>query len=228
MLYKHGLKVGVSPLSGVQAHGKPGCIQQPAWGAAVPGTKTAIVVCIAHLSILLDNSVVTMPHACGSAMTDIETSLEHFPLVSLTAGEYLLTQDNKTDGIYFLSEGSVRVTRHGHDVAVISDKGAVFGDICILLGIEHSASVQCLENSKFYYIEHPRKYLEKHPEVIWHIAQILALRLFNLTQYLVDVKNQYEGHDHLGMVDDVLETLLNQQKTKVNKREHSKRDTPDY
>jgi CRP/FNR family cyclic AMP-dependent transcriptional regulator len=161
-------------------------------------------------------------------MTDIQKSLEQFPLVSLAAGEYLLTQDNMTDGIYFLSEGSVKVTRHGHDVAVISDQGAVFGELCILLGIEHSASVQCLEDSSFYYIEQPRQYLEKHPELIWHIAQILALRLFNLTQYLVDVKKQFEGHDHLDMVDDVLETLLNQQKTKINERGQSKRDTPDY
>jgi CRP-like cAMP-binding protein len=161
-------------------------------------------------------------------VTDIETSLEHFPLVSLAAGQYLLTQEKKTDGLYFLAEGCVKVIRHGHDIATISDKGAVFGDMCILLGIEHTASVQCIENSKFYYIEHPQDYLEKHPELIWHIAQILALRLFNLTQYLVDVKNQYEGHDHLGMVDDVLETLLNQQKKRVTKRDHGKRDTPDY
>jgi hypothetical protein len=52
--------------------------------------------------------------------------------------------------------------------------------------------------------------------------------LFNLNQYLVDIKHQYEGHDHLDMVDEVLETLLNQQKTEVVHREDSKRDTPDY
>jgi CRP-like cAMP-binding protein len=159
---------------------------------------------------------------------DIETSLQHFPLVSLAAGEYLVTQGKKTDGLYFLSEGSVKVSRDGHDVSIISDKGAVFGEISILLDGAHSASVQCLEDSRFHFIDHPRKYLETHPELIWHIAQLLALRLFNLTQYLVDVKSQYEGHDHLAMVDDVLETLLNQQKTQVNKRGRSKRDTPDY
>jgi len=57
---------------------------------------------------------------------------------------------------------------------------------------------------------------------------LLSLRLFNLNQYLVDIKAQFEGHDHLGMVDQVLETLLNQQKTGVLKREDSQRDTPDY
>jgi len=194
----------------------------------VPGAELEIVPCVAYLLIVLDNGFGNNARGQGFEVKDIETSLQHFPLVSLAAGEYLITQEKKTDGIYFLSEGSVKVTRHGQDVAMISDKGAVFGEICILLDDVHSASVQCLENSKFYYIEHPQQYLEKHPKLIWHIARILALRLFNLTQYLVDVKSQYEGHDHLGMVDDVLETLLNQQKTRVTKRDQSKRDTPDY
>ena len=161
-------------------------------------------------------------------MIEIEKSLKEFPLISLTAGEYLLKESEKTDSIYFLLEGSVKVTKDGYDVAVVSDKGAVFGEMSILLDNDHSASVQCVEDSKFYHIAHPRKYLEDHPRVIWHIAQILGLRLFNLNQYLVDVKSQYEGHDHLNMVDDVLETLLNQQKTKVLQRKDSKRDTPDY
>ena len=161
-------------------------------------------------------------------MIDIETSLKEFPLISLAAGEFLLTQGEKTDSIYFLLEGSVIVSKDDYEVAVVSDKGAVFGEMSIMLENEHSASVKCLEDSRFYHIEHPRKYLEDHPRVIWHIAQILGLRLFNLNQYLVDVKRQYEGHDHLHMVDDVLETLLNQQKTKILQREDSKRDTPDY
>jgi len=161
-------------------------------------------------------------------MIDFEKSLEKFPLVSMAAGDYLLTQGENTDSLYFLLEGAVKVIKDGYDVAVVSDKGAVFGEMSIMLENEHSASVQCLEDSKFYRIEDPGKYLDDHPKVIWHIAQILSLRLFNLNQYLVDVKRQYEGHDHLNMVDDVLETLLNQQKTKVLQREDSKRDTPDY
>ncbi len=161
-------------------------------------------------------------------MIDIETDLSEFPLISLTTGEFLLTQGEKTDSIYFLREGSVKVVQDGYEVAVRSDKGTVFGDMSVILDHEHSASVQCLEDSEFYHIEHPRKFLKDHPQVIWHITQILALRLFNLTQYLVDVKRQYVGHDHLDMVDDVLATLLNQQKTSVLKRGDSKRDTPDY
>ena len=161
-------------------------------------------------------------------MIDITESLKEFPLISLAAGETLLVQGEGTNSVYFLFEGTVKIIKDDCEIAVISDKGAVFGEMAIMLEREHSASVQCIKDSKFFQIEHPRHYLEKHPKVIWHIAEILCLRLFNLNKYLVDVKGQYEGHDHLKMVDDVLETLLAQQKTKALSRGDSQRDTPDY
>ncbi|MEJ2137639.1 MAG: cyclic nucleotide-binding domain-containing protein [Desulfofustis sp.] len=161
-------------------------------------------------------------------MIEILESLKDFPVMSVKAGEKLLAQGETNDTIYFLVDGSVEVIRDGYKVASVSDKGAVFGEMSILLDIECSALIRCLEDSKFIAIENPRKYLEEHPKLIWHMSQILGLRLFNLNQYLVDIKHQYEGHDHLGMVDDVLETLLNQQKTKVMVRRNSKRDIPDY
>ncbi len=161
-------------------------------------------------------------------MQDIEPDLSQFPLTSMSAGDYLMKQGEMTDTVYFLYEGSVKVTKDGYDVAIIADKGAVFGEMSILLDYKHSASVQCLEDSMFYSIDHPKQFLQERPRLLWHIAQILGMRLLNLNQYLVDVKRQYEGHDHLHMVDDVLETLLNQQKTRTLKRGGSKRDTGGY
>jgi CRP/FNR family cyclic AMP-dependent transcriptional regulator len=164
----------------------------------------------------------------GFFMINIKESLKEFPLISLAAGETLLLQGEATDSVFFMLEGTVKIIKDNCEIAIISDEGAVFGEMAIMLEREHSASVQCIKDSKFFQIERPRQYLEERPEVIWHIAQILCLRLFNLSNYLVDVKGQYEGHDHLKMVDDVLETLLAQQKTKALSRGDSQRDTPDY
>jgi CRP-like cAMP-binding protein len=146
-------------------------------------------------------------------MIAIEEDLNEFPLATLAAGELLLTQGGKTDCIYFMVQGSVKITKDDIEVATVTDEGAVFGELSILLDKEHSASVKCLEDSKFYCIENPAEYLEDHPKVIWHIAQTLGLRIFNLNQYLVDLKQQDEGEDHLQMVEDVLGVLLNQTKT---------------
>ena len=62
-----------------------------------------------------------------------------------------MSQGEMTDSIYFLIEGAVRVTKDDYDVAVITDKGAVFGEMSILLDYQHTASVQCLEDSRFYH-----------------------------------------------------------------------------
>ena len=62
-----------------------------------------------------------------------------------------------------------------------------------LLDNVHSASVQCLEDPKFYHSKNPWKYLEDHQKVVLYIAQLLGLGLLNLNQYHVDVKTQYEG-----------------------------------
>jgi CRP-like cAMP-binding protein len=161
-------------------------------------------------------------------MIELGKSLQGFPMVSLQSGDLLLEEGDQTNSVYFLASGSVKVIQGGCEVGERREPGAVFGEMSLLLNVKHSASVQCLEPSTFYKVEDPKAFLESHPELIWHIAEILALRLFNLTQYLVDVKTQYEGHDHLNMVDDVLNTLLNQQKTKVLRRGESRRDTPDY
>ena len=46
------------------------------------------------------------------------------------------------------------------------------------------------------------------------IARLLARRLQNVTSYLVDLKRQYrDREDHLGMVDEVLDSLAHEQGT---------------
>ena len=58
----------------------------------------------------------------------------------------------------------------------------------------------------------PAAYLGAHPEITLWLSQLLAQRLHGVTSYLVDLKAQFEDRsDHLGMVDDVLETLLHTQ-----------------
>lgn len=159
---------------------------------------------------------------------DIENDLKEFPIITFQSGEVLLHEGEKTNAIYFLKDGAVKVTQKGYEVALIDEKGAVFGEMALLLDHFHTASVECLKESSFYKIDTPKNLCEKHPEVNWHISKILAVRLFNLTQYLVDVKRQFEDHSHLDMVDEVLSTLLNQNESSILKRQDSQRDTPDY
>ena len=57
----------------------------------------------------------------------------------------------------------------------------------------------------------------EHPEVLLEVARTLATRLDNLTGHLVDVKRQYGGDGgHLGMLDEVLSTLMHHQGRQVS------------
>jgi CRP/FNR family cyclic AMP-dependent transcriptional regulator len=76
----------------------------------------------------------------------------------------------------------------------------------------HMATVRATEEARLYCVEADEGFLQDRPEITYHLSKMLAQRLHGVTSYLVDVKRQFEGADnHLEMVDEVLETLVNEQ-----------------
>lgn len=126
-------------------------------------------------------------------------------------GEVVLAQGERLGFMLVLISGEVEVLRDDVCVATASEPGVVFGEMSILLDAPHSAAVRTRSDSTFAIIENPRAFLENNPAAGLYVAELLARRLQALTQYLIDVKRQYEGHDHLSMVDEVLETLIHRQ-----------------
>jgi len=126
-------------------------------------------------------------------------------------GENVMEQGSPTGPLLVLLEGEVEILRDDVRVAKTAQAGAVFGEMSVLLGCPHTATVRALKPSRFAVIENPRQFLASSPDACFHVATLLAKRLDALNKYLVDVKHQYEGHDHLGMVDEVLETLMHRQ-----------------
>jgi hypothetical protein len=67
-----------------------------------------------------------------------------------------------------------------------------------------------------YAVDDAMVFLRSHRDVAYGVAELLAQRLHSMTTYLADLKRQYEDQeDHLGMVDEVLETLTHQQIERV-------------
>lgn len=143
-------------------------------------------------------------------MDDIEKILKDFPLVTLEKGQNLLTQGKKTNSLYFLLDGGVSILRDDIEIATSSEKGSVYGEMSIMLGNAHSATVKCLKDSQFFQIENPLNFLESHPEVIWHITQILSGRLYNVNNYLIEIRHQFDNELHMNIVDDTLRILQGQ------------------
>jgi CRP/FNR family transcriptional regulator, cyclic AMP receptor protein len=146
-------------------------------------------------------------------MTAILESLRGHERRRFEAGQFVIQQGGHTEALYFLIEGAVEVLKDDVRVATASQPGLVFGEMAVLLGGAHTASVLAVKPCAFYIVEQPREFLKSSPALCLHVSELLARRLDALNKYLVNVKHQFEGHDHIGMVDDVLEALLHRQPT---------------
>ena len=143
--------------------------------------------------------------------TPLIAALEHLPVRDVGAGEVILHQGECTGRLYVLVQGSVEVTKDGVMVTRVSEAGAVFGELSVLLGVPHTAAVQTLTPCRFIEVEDACGFLERHPAVNFHLCTLLARRLDSVNKYLVDLKQQFQGHDHLGMVDGMLDVLMHRQ-----------------
>ena len=138
--------------------------------------------------------------------------LSTLPRRDFPAGETIIAEDTTTGMLFFLINGEVEVYKDGVPLASTSEPGSVFGEMSALLGTSHRASVRAVAPSSFYVVEDGRHFLQNHPVVSMHVSELLARRLDALNKYLIDVRQQFEGHDHLSMIDEVLEVLMHRQR----------------
>jgi CRP-like cAMP-binding protein len=128
-------------------------------------------------------------------------------------GTVLLSEGERSGHLFVLVDGAIEVFRGETSVAVVEEPGSVFGEMSILLGTPHTATVRATAPVTAYVVEDARTFLQSRPDVAFFIARLLAERLNAATTYLVDLKRQFEGHNnHLGMVGEVLESLMHHQR----------------
>ena len=145
-------------------------------------------------------------------MHPILSFCQGLPAQTYAAGEILFAESEKTDMLYILIDGRVEILKGQVQVHVASEPGAVFGEISALLDIPHTASVKTLAPSRAYVVGNASEFLNSHQDMALLLSKLLAQRLHGVTTYLADLKTQFEDRlDHMGMVDEVLETLLHQQ-----------------
>ena len=146
------------------------------------------------------------------AMAQLFEILDTLPRRDFAVGETIIEEGSTTGMLFFLISGEVEIYKDEVRLASTSEPGSVFGEMSALLGTSHRASVRVVEPSSFYVVEDGRQFLQNHPVVSMHVSELLARRLDALNKYLVDVRQQFDGHDHLSMVDEVLEVLMHRQR----------------
>ncbi len=125
------------------------------------------------------------------------------------AGTVLITEGSTTGHLFVLAEGQLEVLRGDTVVAVLSEPGAVTGEMSVLLETPHTATVRTSAPSTLYEFENAAAFLNEQPAVALLIARLLAQRLNVATTYLADLMRQYAGHGtHLEMVGEILQSMI--------------------
>ncbi|SDJ14935.1 MULTISPECIES: Crp/Fnr family transcriptional regulator [Bradyrhizobium] len=129
---------------------------------------------------------------------------------TMPAGALVIHEGGKTGHLFVLVEGRVEVVKGDSVVAVITEPGAVFGEMSLLLDQPHTATVRAASDSVIVEIDDAASFLRDQPEVALLIGRLMAQRLHVATTYLADLMHQYAGHgSHLSMVGELLQNMIN-------------------
>ena len=99
------------------------------------------------------------------------------PTRQLSKGEVLVTQGDRGGDLYVLETGRLIVERDGVDIAAIEAPDSLVGEMAVLLGKAHTATVRADRESRVRVIADARHLLERQPGIALQVATLLCARL---------------------------------------------------
>lgn len=143
-------------------------------------------------------------------MTTILEFCQHLPEQTFAPGDTLLAEGGTDKTLFVLVDGTVEILKGDIPVAVLSQPGSMFGEIAVLLDSAHIATVRATHTTRVRVASDGPALLSTHPGLALEVARMIANRLQLVTGYVADLKQQFNEHDdHLCMVGEVVESLLN-------------------
>ena len=125
-----------------------------------------------------------------------QNSLASLSVVTYQPGESVIADGSKTGRLLILKKGSVAIEKEGMEIARVTEPGAVFGEISLLLDQPHTANVFTLETSQFH-VADAGALVAENPIAVFYIAKMLAHRLDAANRALIELKSQLQsGEPH--------------------------------
>jgi CRP/FNR family transcriptional regulator, cyclic AMP receptor protein len=151
----------------------------------------------------------------------------HLPEIDLAPGDVVVREGGTSSSLWILVSGQLRVLKGHIAVNTIHHPGAVIGEMSLLLGARHSATVEAIQPTRLRFAANGNALLDGDPAFARFVATGLAERLAYVTTYLADLTRQYGDAPGLSMVATVLTQL--EQRTAPKAVPGSVRDPdPDY
>ena len=102
----------------------------------------------------------------------------------------MFAEGTKTGRLLVLKSGAVSISKSGTEIARVAEPGAVFGEMSILLGTPHTATVRARTPCRAHMITDGDAFLRSNKEIAYDLLKIIAHRLHAVTTYLADL-NRY-------------------------------------
>lgn len=119
------------------------------------------------------------------------TRLAALPVATYQVGETVLAAGTTSGRLLVLKAGVVEVVKDGTQIAEVSEPGAVFGELSMLLDQPHTADVRALEAAEFH-VADAASLLTEDPATALYVTVLLARRLDATNRALIEVKRQLQ------------------------------------
>lgn len=152
------------------------------------------------------NRAASTPMPLIANMTLFQRKLGGFPIATYQAGETVIAAASTTGRLLILKTGVVAVLRDGLEIATVREPGAVFGELSVLLDQPHSADVRALKVSQFY-VADAATLLRVDPIALLYVATVLARRLDDANQALIELRGQLEAGRPRSVIEQTAEEI---------------------
>ena len=125
-------------------------------------------------------------------MASILTLVTGQPQRELAPGDTLIEEGEAGGELYVLEKGRLVVERDGVEIATIIEPGALIGEMSVLLGVDHSATVRADGPCTVRVIEDAVSFLERTPLMALHVATLACERLDRTSALVVQLRKEAE------------------------------------
>ncbi len=119
-------------------------------------------------------------------------TVSHLPEQEVPAGRVILRQGERRGQLWILTKGVVEIVKNETPICKVSERGAIFGEMSVLLRTFQLATVKTAEPSSFLVIEDAENFLAGSSTAAVVLAKMLAKRLALLDSNFSKLKQDYE------------------------------------
>ncbi len=123
-------------------------------------------------------------------MSAILKFCENVPVSTIEPGAILFAEGKHDRTLCVLVDGEVEILKDEFQVNTVSEPGAIFGEMSILLKSPHTATVRARTPCRVHVIEDGEAFLRENKEMAYDLLKIVAGRLQGVNTHLTNL-NRY-------------------------------------